>query len=71
MFNKALVSSLSIFLVFMVFTSSIKHKTRTLEKKINVLQDKIIYLKKDLKEAKTDLIFQDPQKVYYFKTKRD
>jgi len=42
MFNKALVSSLSIFLVLMVFTSSIKHKTRTLEKKINVLQDKII-----------------------------
>ena len=26
MFNKALVSSLSIFLVFMVFTSSIKQK---------------------------------------------
>ena len=34
MFNKALISSLSIFLVFMVFTSSIKHKTRTLEKKL-------------------------------------
>ena len=57
MFNKALVSSLSIFLVFMVFTSSIKHKTRTLEKKINVLQDKIISLKKDLKEAKTDYVY--------------
>ena len=57
MFNKALVLSLSIFLVFMVFTSSIKHKTRTLEKKIDVLQDKIIYLKKDLKDAKTDYVY--------------
>ena len=57
MFNKALVSSLSIFLVFMVFTSSIKHKTRKLEKKINVLQDKIISLKKDLKDAKTDYVY--------------
>ena len=57
MFNKALASYLSIFLVFMIFTSSIKHKTRTLEKKINVLQDKIISLKKDLKDAKTDYVY--------------
>ena len=57
MFNKALILSLSIFLIFMVFTSSIKHKTRTLEKKINVLQDKIISLKKDLKDAKTDYVY--------------
>jgi len=57
MFNKALISSLSIFLVLMVFTSSIKHKTRTLEKKINVLKDKIFFLKKDLKDAKTDYVY--------------
>ena len=57
MFNKALISSLSIFLVLMVFTSSIKHKTRTLEKKINVLKEKIISLKKDLKDAKTDYVY--------------
>ena len=57
MFNKALASSLSIFLVFMIFTSSIKHKTRTLEKKINILQDKIISLKKDLKDVKTDYVY--------------
>ena len=57
MYNKALISSLSIFLVLMVFTSSIKHKTRTLEKKINVLKDKIFFLKKDLKDAKTDYVY--------------
>ena len=57
MYNKALIASLSIFLVLMVFTSSIKHKTRTLEKKIYVLKDKIISLKKNLKDAKTDYVY--------------
>ena len=57
MFNKPLVISLSIFLIFMIYISSLKHKTRNLEKKINNLNSEISILKKELKDAKTDYIF--------------
>jgi len=57
MFNKPLVISLSIFLIFMIYTSSVKHKTRNLEKKINNLNSEIGVLKKQLKDAKTDYVF--------------
>ena len=46
MFNKSLIVSLSIFLFFMIYTSSVKHKTRNLEKKINILNREIGILKK-------------------------
>ena len=57
MFNKQLVISLSIFFIFMIYTSSVKHKTRNLEKKINNLNSEIGVLKKQLKDAKTDYVF--------------
>ena len=57
MFKKPLIISLSLFLVFMIYTSSVKHKTRNLEKKINILNSEIGILKKELKDAKTDYIF--------------
>ena len=57
MFNKPLVISLSIFFIFMIYTSSVKHKTRNLEKKINNLNSEIGVLKKQLKDAKTDYVF--------------
>ena len=57
MFNKPLVISLSIFLIFMIYISSLKHKTRNLEKKINNLNSEIGVLKKELKDAKTDYVF--------------
>ena len=57
MFNKPLIVSLLVFLVFMTYTSSVKHKTRNLEKKINNLNSEISILKKELKDAKTDYIF--------------
>ena len=57
MFNKRLVISLMIFLILMIFTSSIKNKTRVLEKKINTLNDKIINLKTILRDAKTDYVY--------------
>ena len=41
----------------MVFTSSIKNKTRNLEKKIHNLNEKILLLKKELKDAETDYIY--------------
>ena len=57
MFNKSLIVSLSIFLFFMIYTSSVKHKTRNLEKKINILNREISILKKELKDAETDYVF--------------
>ena len=57
MFNKSLIVSLSIFLFFMIYTSSVKHKTRNLEKKINILNREIGILKKELKDAETDYVF--------------
>ena len=56
-FNKPLIISLSIFFIFMIYTSSVKHKTRNLEKKINNLNSEIGVLKKQLKDAKTDYVF--------------
>ena len=57
MFNKRLVISLMTFLILMIFTSSIKNKTRALEKKINTLNNKIINLKINLRDAKTDYAY--------------
>ena len=57
MFKKPLIISLSFFLVFMIYTSSVKHKTRNLEKKINVLNNEIGILKKELNDANTDYTF--------------
>ena len=57
MFNKPLVISLSIFLIFMIYTSSVKHKTRNLEKKINILNNEIGVLKRELNDANTDYTF--------------
>ena len=41
----------------MIYTSSVKHKTRNLEKKINNLNSEIGVLKKQFKDAKTDYVF--------------
>ena len=57
MFNKHLLISLSVFFVLMVFTSLIKNKTRGLEKKINNVSEKVLFLKKELKDAQTEYVF--------------
>lgn len=57
MFNKKLMISLTIFLIFMVFTSTVKHKTRNFEKKINTLNREITVLRKELKDARTDYVY--------------
>ncbi len=57
MFKKPLIISLSFFLTFMIYTSSIKHKTRNLEKKINILNNEIGVLKRELNDANTDYTF--------------
>ena len=57
MLKKPLIISLSIFLILMIFTSSIKHKTRNLEKKINLLTKDIVSLKKQLSDGETDFVY--------------
>jgi len=57
MFKKSLIFSLSIFLILMIFTSSVKHKTRNLEKKINLVNKEIVILKKQLNDAETDFAY--------------
>ena len=57
MFNKNLMMSLTVFLIFMVFTSMVKHKTRNFEKEINTLNKEITFLRKELKDAKTDYVY--------------
>lgn len=57
MFKKSLIFSLSIFLILMIFTSSVKHKTRNLEKKINLVNKEIVILKKQLNDAETDFTY--------------
>ena len=57
MFNKNLMISLTVFFIFMVFTSMVKHKTRNFEKKINTVNKEITILKKELMDAKTDYVY--------------
>ena len=57
MFNKNLIISLITFLVLMIFTSSVKHKTRNFEKKINTVNSEIIVLRKEFSDAKTDFVY--------------
>ena len=57
MFNKNLMISLTVFLIFMVFTSMVKHKTRNFEKHINTLNSEITVLRKELQDAKTDYVY--------------
>ena len=64
MFKKSLIFSLSVFLILMIFTSSVKHKTRNLEKKINSVNKEIVILKKQLNDAETDFAYlSSPEKL--------
>jgi hypothetical protein len=47
MFNIKFVISISIFVTFLVITSTIKNKTRVLEKKITSLSQNILIKKKN------------------------
>tara|TARA_B100002051_G_C16653793_1_gene595369 strand:+ start:80 stop:358 length:279 start_codon:yes stop_codon:yes gene_type:complete len=41
----------------MIFTSTVKHRTRTLEKKINKINKEIVILKKQLSDGETDFVY--------------
>ena len=64
MFKKSLIISLSIFFVLMVFTSMIKNQTRNIEKNIQKLNNEVLILKKQLKDAKIDYVYlSTPEKL--------
>ena len=54
MFKMKFIITLSIFISFLIVTSTIKNKTRVIEKKISNLSTKIIIKTKDINEAQLD-----------------
>ena len=64
MFKNKFVISVSLFITFLVFTSTIKNKTRVLEKKISNLNTKILLKHKDLNETQLDFYYlTSPAKI--------
>tara|TARA_B100000963_G_C22610929_1_gene664824 strand:- start:1386 stop:1715 length:330 start_codon:yes stop_codon:yes gene_type:complete len=64
MFKNKFVISVSLFITFLVFTSTIKNKTRVLEKKISNLNAKILLKNKDLNETQLDFYYlTSPAKI--------
>jgi len=57
MFNIKFVISISIFVTFLVITSTIKNKTRVLEKKITSLSQNILIKKKIINEAQLEFYY--------------
>ena len=54
MFKSKVTLSVTIFLFFLIITSIIKNQTRTLEKRINQLNNQISLKEKDLNESQFD-----------------
>ena len=64
LFNKALIFSLSVFLILMIFTSVVKNNTRNIEKNIEKLNTEILMLNKELFNAEIDFIYlSSPDKL--------
>ena len=57
MFKKKIIISITIFVSFLVFTSTIKNKTRILEKKITTLKVNILVKEKDINETQLDFFY--------------
>ena len=54
MFKMKFIISISLFISFLLFTSTIKNKTRVIEKNISNLTTKIFFKTKDFNEAQLD-----------------
>ena len=50
MFRVKFFTSISIFIFLLILTSTIKNQTRSLEKKIDLVQKKVLFKEKDLHE---------------------
>ena len=57
MFKKKFIISASIFVIFLVITSTIKNKTRVIEKKILNLSDIILSKEKNINQAQLDFYY--------------
>ena len=64
MFKSKFISSILIFIFFLIVTSTIKNKTRILEKEILSLNNKILSKEKNINEAQLDFYYlSSPQEV--------
>ena len=57
MFRSKIIICITIFIIFLVFTSAIKNKTRIIEKQIIHLNNKILLQKKDFNEAQLEFYY--------------
>ncbi len=57
MFRSKFIISVTIFITFLVLTSTIKNKTRIIEKQITQLNKKILLQKKDFNETQLDFYY--------------
>ncbi len=57
MFKSKFIISASIIVIFLMFTSVIKNKTRVIEKQITNLNTRILLKKKDINEAQLDFFY--------------
>ena len=57
MFKAKFIISIFIFVAFLIITSAVKNKTRIIEKKISILNTKILVKKNDINEAQLDFFY--------------
>ena len=57
MFRVKFFTSISIFIFLLILTSTIKNQTRSLEKKIDMVQKKVLLKEKDLHETQLDFSY--------------
>ena len=57
MFKMKLIISATVFISFLIITSTIKNKTRVIEKNISNLNKKISFITKDINEAQLDFYY--------------
>ena len=57
MFNLKFIFSVSVFIIFLIFTSIIKNQSRILEKKILGLNNKILSYEKNLSELQLEFFY--------------
>ena len=57
MFNSKFIISTFIFVIFLIITSTIKNKTRIIEKKIYKADRRIVIIEKDLHETELDYFY--------------
>tara|TARA_B100000963_G_scaffold293683_1_gene264127 strand:+ start:3129 stop:3467 length:339 start_codon:yes stop_codon:yes gene_type:complete len=57
MFNTKFIISISLLVFFLVFTSTVKNKTRIIEKKISTIKAEILFKEKNINEAQLEFYY--------------